>query len=140
MSVGGIPEAADIRALLCLAEAPGLDANGGLRMIDLKPLCNALLSIADLALYNSDYHSPGKLIVSEDIANFFNSDLFMVVGQIARGEIENEEPQLLKALHEEQAKNRELRNKIVRYEEIEGLYRDVCAQNARLIERIKELA
>jgi len=125
---------------LPVAEAPGLDEGGGVRVIDLKPLCNALLSVADLALYNSDYHSPGKLIVSEDVVNFFNSDLFMIVGQIARGEIENEEPQLLKALHEEQAKNRELRNKIVRYEEIEGLYHDVCAQNTRLIERIKELA
>ena len=46
---------------------------------------------------------------------------------------------LLRAYQEQDATIRQLRAHILALEETEGLYRTVCAQNARLLERIEDL-
>ena len=46
---------------------------------------------------------------------------------------------LWKAYQELTAKNRALGERILKLEEVEGLYRDVCEMNGKLVERIREL-
>lgn len=104
-----------------------------------KALCEKLLNIADIVLYQCDIFSPGKLIIPESVADFFQSDDFLEVGRIARGEEEDEVPGLCRAISDLEAENRALKAKILKYEEMEGHFKSTLAMNDRLIKRIEEL-
>jgi hypothetical protein len=54
-------------------------------------------------------------------------------------ELQADYDSLLKAFHAAEATNRQLRERILKLEEIEGLYKTVVAQNVRLVERIREM-
>lgn len=52
---------------------------------------------------------------------------------------EDEKAQLIAQVRSQDATIRELRNRIVKLEEVEGINRDLVAMNGRLLERIKEM-
>jgi hypothetical protein len=54
-------------------------------------------------------------------------------------ELQADYDSLLKAFHASEATNRELRIRILKLEETEGMYRDVCELNGQLVERVREL-
>lgn len=111
-----------------------------MKTIDLDKLLESLQRIAELAIYKCDRAGPDRVVVPSEIVDYFQSDEFMVVGMLKRGEAQIEEVhELIKQTRDMDAQMRELRIKIIKLEETEGLYREVCSINAKLLDRIEDL-
>lgn len=108
--------------------------------VSIDKLLQDLLKLADLVLYNCDSAGTGRITVSENVADYLQSDDFLVVGKLARGEaIIEEQAELIEQVQALDATIRQLRNRIVQLEEVEGNNRELAAINAKLVERIKGL-
>ena len=59
-----------------------------MKIVCMRKLLEDMQKIADLAIYNCDYLRPGRLDVSSEIVDYFQSDEFGAVGELLRGEAE----------------------------------------------------
>jgi GAF domain-containing protein len=112
----------------------------GMNPVSIDKLLKDLLNLADLVIYGCEPAGDKRITVSEAVVDYFQSDDFMVVGQLARGEaIAETQAELTRQVREQDTTIRELRNRIVQLEEVQAANKDLHEINTKLLERIKDL-